>query len=97
MSQVVTLVILIETKIGCSNEQIKAFKTLAPLVLAEDGCIAYELTQVTDDENRFVLFEKWKSMDALKIHDATSHMKAADIHSASFREKPATVLFVHEV
>ena len=91
MTKEISLVILIETKPGRAHEQIQAFKQLQPLVLAEKGCLQYELNRVTGEENKFLLIEKWASQEDLTAHDQTAHMVAADAHSPSFRVKPAVV------
>ena len=90
-SSSLSLVILIETKAGCANQQIEAFNNLHPLVLAEQGCLQYELTQDVDNEDQFVLIEKWATQADLDAHDVTAHMIEADKNSPSFRAKPATV------
>ncbi|MFZ2843234.1 putative quinol monooxygenase [Psychrobacter sp.] len=86
-----SLIILIETKINCASQQIQAFKELQPLVLTEKGCLQYELTQDVEDENQFVLIEKWATQVDLDAHDVTPHMIKADKTSISFRARPATV------
>ena len=91
MSKEIALVILIETKPGRSYEQVEAFNSLQPLVLAEKGCLQYELHRVAGDENKFLLIEKWASQGDLNAHDRIDHMVAADAHSPSFRAKPAVV------
>jgi quinol monooxygenase YgiN len=93
----ISLVILIETKLGCADEQIQAFKKLQPLVLAEKGCLQYELHRVTGEENKFLLVEKWASQEDLAAHDQTEHMVAADAHSPSFRAKPAVVFGLERI
>lgn len=92
MSDEVKLMILIQTKPGRGAEQIAAFRELAPVVRAEEGCLQYDLHPVAGDDDRFVLLERWTSKDALAAHDATTHMIAADAHSPTFRAGPATVL-----
>ncbi|ELQ15121.1 antibiotic biosynthesis monooxygenase [Pseudomonas fluorescens BRIP34879] len=88
----VKLVILISTQAGRGQEQIDAFEKLAPLVRNEDGCLQYDLHRVTDDEDQFVLIERWASKSALEAHDITAHMIAADAFSPTFRAGPATFL-----
>jgi quinol monooxygenase YgiN len=97
MPKEISLVILIETKPGCSHEQIQAFKKLQPLVLAEKGCLQYELHRVTGEEDTFLLLEKWASQEDLAAHDQTAHMAAADAHSPSFRTKPAVVFGLEKI
>lgn len=97
MPKELSLVILIETKPGCAHEQIQAFKKLQPLVLAEKGCLQYELHSVTGEENKFLLLEKWASQEDLSAHDEAEHMVAADAHSPNFRAKPAVVFGLESV
>lgn len=88
----VNLLVFIEVQLGKRHEQVEAYAKLRPLVLAEPGCLNYELLGDAADQNKFVLIEKWASEDALAAHDRTAHMVAADAHSPSFRAKPATVI-----
>ncbi|MBZ5789490.1 antibiotic biosynthesis monooxygenase [Burkholderia contaminans] len=88
----VLLVISIQTLPGKRHEQIAAYEHLAPIVRAEPGCLQYDLHSVADDENRFVLIERWASAAALAAHDATPHMVANDARSPGFRAAPATVV-----
>jgi quinol monooxygenase YgiN len=97
MPKEISLVILIETKPRCAHEQIQAFKQLQPHVLAEKGCLQYELHRVTGEENKFLLIEKWASQEDLTAHDQTAHMVAADAHSPSFRAKPAVVFGLEKI
>ena len=92
MSQEISLLIMIEVQAGKRDEQIKAYKRLAPLVLAEEGCLEYKLQAVEGNENKFVLVEKWKSEEALSFHDNTDYMKEADRKNHMFRAKPAKVI-----
>ncbi|MDP1979116.1 putative quinol monooxygenase [Undibacterium sp.] len=97
MSEAFMMVILIQTKPGQSKEQIAVYTRLAPLVRAEAGCLQYDMHAVDDDEDKFVLVEKWTSKAALAAHDAMPYMVEADALSPSFRTGPATVLFLGPV
>ncbi|MEV3854133.1 putative quinol monooxygenase [Streptomyces sp. NPDC050095] len=92
MSQPIQLVILITTRPGLGGEQVALFERLAPIVRAEPGCLQYDMHQVSDDPDRFVLVERWASKEALAAHDATPHMIDADAASPSFRAGPAEVI-----
>lgn len=87
----VNLLVFIEVMPGKRNEQIEAYRKLKPIVLAEPGCLRYELLSDDTDENKFILVEKWESQAALDAHDESEHMVAADGHSPAFRAGPATV------
>uniref|UniRef100_A0AAU2JK32 Antibiotic biosynthesis monooxygenase n=1 Tax=Streptomyces sp. NBC_00049 TaxID=2903617 RepID=A0AAU2JK32_9ACTN len=92
MSQPVQLVILITTLPGRGPEQTAAFERLAPVVRAEEGCLQYDLHQVSGEPDRFVLIERWSSQAALAAHDVTPHMVEADAASPAFRAGPAEVI-----
>ncbi|MDG4862247.1 putative quinol monooxygenase [Streptomyces sp. T-3] len=90
--QPVQLIIQITALPGRGGEQIAAYERLAPVVRAEEGCLQYDLHQVRDDPDRFVLIERWSSRAALAAHDATPHMIEADAASPAFRAGPAEVV-----
>jgi quinol monooxygenase YgiN len=88
----VNLLVFIEVMPGKRSEQIEAYENLKPLVLAEPGCLRYELLSDNEDGNKFIIVEKWASQAALDAHDNTEHMLAADAHSPTFRAGPANVV-----
>ncbi len=92
MSGEVALLVHIEVLPGRGDEQIALFRDLQPQVLAEAGCLQYELKRDANNADRFVLIERWASEAALAAHDQTSHMLAADAYSPRFRAGPAQVL-----
>jgi len=92
MENEIKLIILIEVQSGKANEQIDLYNKIRPLVLAEEGCLQYEMNQVTGSDIKFVLSECWDSKESLAFHDETPHMKNADAISPSFRAGPATVI-----
>ena len=92
MSNGVRLLVMITTAPGRGQEQIDAYRRLAPLVRAEEGCLQYDLHQVRGEPDRFVLVEHWSSEDALAAHDSTPHMIDAAAVSASFRAASAEVI-----
>ena len=97
MNKEISLLILIETKKGQRQKQIDAYNKLAPIVLKETGCLQYELKEVENNENEFVLIEKWASKESLSAHDITIHMIEADKSSPIFRAKPATVIILKNI
>jgi len=92
MKQEISLLVFIEAKEGHRQQQIDAFNYLAPIVRDEKGCLQYDLKEVQDNENAFVLIERWASSEDLAAHDVTPHMIEADKASPAFRAKPATVI-----
>jgi len=92
MKEEISVVVLIEVIPGQREAQINAFKKVEPLVLAEAGCIQYELKADQDNENRFVIIERWASAEALAAHAVSTHMVEAGKHNHLFRAKPPEVI-----
>lgn len=74
---------IITTKPGMRAKVLEMFRANMPAVHAEKGCIEYGATIDTDGgpfakfgPDTFVVIEKWESMDHLKAHAASEHMKA---------------------
>ena len=72
---------------------IEAFCANIPNVLAEDGCLRYELTESVDIDspvqeacpaNRLRVVEAWESVAALKAHFQAPHMLAFKASTAGF-------------
>ncbi len=97
MSSKISCLVFIEVKEGRTQEQIDLYNQIKPMVLAEPGCIEYELKRVKGSDTKFVLVEQWESREALEEHDATPHMIDADSKSPSFRAKPAEVVEIIDV
>ena len=80
----VHVIAIITAKPGKREEVLANFNANVPAVHAEDGCIEYGA--VIDCEgvgfakafgpDTFLVVEKWASLDPLKAHAVTPHMKA---------------------
>ena len=78
----INVVATVLVKEGKREEFINLFKTIVPLVKAEEGCIEYfptidfptGLPPQEMNENEVTIIEKWESMDHLMAHMATPHM-----------------------
>ncbi|GAA0425156.1 hypothetical protein GCM10009133_37120 [Cocleimonas flava] len=97
MSEELSVVVLIEVLPGKREEQIKAFKKVEPLVLAEDGCLQYEMKADQDNENRFIMIERWSSAAALAAHAVSPHMVEAGKSNHLFRAKPAEIIKLSDI
>ena len=73
-----------ELREGCRETFIEIAKANIPNVLAEDGCIMYQLAENFDsgfpaqkdlDPNVLTFIECWESLDHLKQHLQAPHMK----------------------
>lgn len=79
----VFVVATIDVAPGKRAEFVEIFKGNVPNVLAEDGCISYELVADFDSgiasqaplrANTMTVIEKWASIDALRVHLKAPHM-----------------------
>jgi quinol monooxygenase YgiN len=93
----VHLLVLIEVRPSKRQQQLQAYQKLKPLVLAEAGCLQYDLFADANDENKFVLVEHWASQAALDAHDVAPHMVEADRLNPFFRAKPSVVIKMNSV
>jgi quinol monooxygenase YgiN len=76
---------MITVKPGQRDAVLEAFNANVPTVRAEQGCIEYGAATDVDGAGGFatplgpdslVVIEKWESVDALKAHAASPHMRA---------------------
>ncbi len=81
----VHVIAVITAKSGMRGQVLEMFNANVPAVHAEDGCIEYGATVDADGvggfqtkfgEDSFVVIEKWESLDHLKAHAGSDHMKA---------------------
>lgn len=92
MSNEITLIVKIEVKDGLRQKQIDAFNKISLIVLKEPGCLQYELKAVADNENEFVILERWYTIDNLYSHENSLHMIEFDKKNELFRAKEAEVI-----
>ncbi len=87
------VVATIELNPGTRASFLAEFKKNVPLVLAENGCIAYAPavdaetgfpTQFKTGPNSVTVIEQWASVDALKAHAVAPHMKTYRIAVKDF-------------
>ena len=88
------ILVTMMVKEGHMKEFLAVCEELRPLVLREKGCQAYDYARETAsplgiqepiETNRITLIERWESMDALKAHMETPHMKAAGLKMKDLR------------
>jgi quinol monooxygenase YgiN len=60
---------------GKENELEQEFRKLLPKVLKDPGTISYIVHRKTDAPNEFLVYEKYESGEALKLHGSTEHFK----------------------
>jgi quinol monooxygenase YgiN len=71
-----TLIIALKVKEGEGKKLEEAFAKAARATRKEKGCITYDLNYDAGDASRYLVYERWKSVDALKAHLETEHIKA---------------------
>ncbi|MDR0749386.1 MAG: antibiotic biosynthesis monooxygenase [Tannerellaceae bacterium] len=65
----------ITAKAEYKDELIKACEKVVEGTRREAGNISYDLYADTSDPLKFTIVERWKSQDAINIHNETSHFK----------------------
>jgi quinol monooxygenase YgiN len=71
-----TLMVLVRVKEGEGKQLEEVFAKAVKATRKEKGCITYDLNRDTEDMTRYVVYERWKSVDALKAHLETEHIKS---------------------
>jgi len=71
-----TLLIALKVKEGEEKKLEEAFARAAKATRKEKGCLTYDLNHDTGDASRYLVYERWKSVDALKAHLESEHIKA---------------------
>ena len=66
----------IKSKSGERNKIISKSKDLIESTRLESGCISYNLYESVEDVNLLLMFEQWKTTEALESHMQTDHFKA---------------------
>lgn len=70
------IVATITIKEGFRDELMTIFKNVIDSTRKEPGNISYVLHQDVKDNNKYIIFEEWKSLDAIDLHNESSHFKA---------------------
>ena len=65
----------VTTKAEYKDELMKAFEKVVEGTRREAGNISYDLYVDTSDPLKFTIVERWKSQDAINIHNETNHFK----------------------
>ncbi|RZJ86390.1 MAG: hypothetical protein EOO20_18395 [Chryseobacterium sp.] len=64
-----TLIVPFEVKAGYGNEFAELFKAFVPSVRDEPGNVDFNFHRVDGQENKFVLYERWRSQEFLDQHN----------------------------
>lgn len=69
------LTVVVKAKPEHQQEIKTLLYSLPELSKKEDSCIEYDVHQSIDDENIFIINEKWESLDGLSLHNEQSYSK----------------------
>jgi quinol monooxygenase YgiN len=58
------------------EEAVALIREMADSSRRESGCLAYEVYLSVDDPDTVVLWQQWRSLDALEAHFASEHVDA---------------------
>lgn len=69
-----TLVVLLTAKEGKEADLEAALKVSIAETLKEKGCLRYELNRDTTKPDRYMMYERWKSVAAIEAHMKTPYV-----------------------
>jgi quinol monooxygenase YgiN len=71
-----TLIVGLKVKKGMGSKLESAFARASKATHKEKGCLAYDLHRDTQEPTRYLVYERWKNVAALRKHLQTAHTKA---------------------
>lgn len=97
MSDQVRVVATLRAQPGRGSALLGLWPALSRQVRAEDGCLGYDLHRVAGDADRFVVLERWASVEALALHGRSAHMREFGHTAADLMAAPAEVTVLEDV
>ncbi|MCP2025166.1 quinol monooxygenase YgiN [Flavobacterium sp. HSC-32F16] len=82
------LTVVVKAKPEHQQEIKTLLYSLPELSIKEETCIEYNVHQSIDDENIFILNEKWESLDGLSLHNQQPYSKAFFASFDKLQEQP---------
>src|SRR5690242_9753039 len=70
-----TMIVHLQVKKGQEKAMKEAGEPCIAATRREKGCVAYDLCQDLEDPTKFIFFERWESVAALRSHLAAEHTK----------------------
>ena len=96
MADTVRVVAVLRAQPGSGAEVLRLWPELSAQVHAEDGCLEYDLHRVAGDEDRFVVLERWASVEALATHGRSPHMREFGRTAAALMAAPSEVIVLED-
>jgi quinol monooxygenase YgiN len=88
----ITILALVKAKEGMEETVKQELLAMVKPTRSEPGCINYHVHQGTHDKSQFMFYENWKSMEDVKKHRETPHLKAYRQKADSLLAKPVEVI-----
>lgn len=70
-----TIIATMTAKPGKAEALGEALRALVPPSRRDVGCINYDLHRSLEDSSVWVMYENWTSIEALKLHESSSHFQ----------------------
>ena len=93
----VTVLARVKAKKGMEDPVRRECLTLVAPSREDEGCIAYELYESTDDPRVFVFFESWLSREDVDKHLETPHSLAFDRKTEGMLAGPEEIVFLKKI
>jgi quinol monooxygenase YgiN len=87
----------VQVKPESADAALAAITTAIEATHGEEGCVAYALHRDTSDPTRLVIIEKWATLDALKEHGQTEHLKTLFATLGPLLTGPPTIIYTEPV
>jgi len=97
MTDEVRVVAVLQALPGTGAEVLALWPSLSGQVRAEDGCLGYALHRVAGDDDRFVVLERWASLQALAAHGQSPHMREFGARASGLLSAPPDVIVLEDV
>ncbi|MCP1228018.1 putative quinol monooxygenase [Acetobacter fabarum] len=97
MSDEITVVAILKTKVGCEDAVAKAMAACAPASRAEATNRQYVPNRDLDDPQTLIFIERWASRQALADHMETPHFKQLAAALEGKLEEPLQVHILQPV
>lgn len=62
----------------------------------EDGCYGYHLYESLEENNRFVMVEKWANQEAITAHNQNPLLQQLFQQMPDFAAKPSEIVVAHQ-
>ena len=86
------LIVTMTAKEGKAKELIAAYRGAAAASKAEPGCTAYNLHRDQENPRELLLYERWKSVDALNMHLDQPYTRAFVAKIGELTDKSAVAI-----